>query len=165
MAGKLYELAEAFEDVLDKLDNLEDDEDPQEIAVHLETIQADIKTKVEGCLKIHAEYTADSRRCKEEADRLRKLANSAKRKAEWLKSYVYENMTRLGIDHMMAGVFDVRVSKGPPSVEIITVKDIPEEYFNTPDPVLDKRKVLDALKEELDVPGTEIRQTTHLRIR
>jgi hypothetical protein len=165
MASKLYELAEAFEDILSKLDNLEDDDDPQEIAVHLETIQTDIKIKVEGCLKIHAEYMADSRRCKEEADRLKKLAASAKRKADWMKDYVYDNMTRLGIEHMMAGVFDARVSKGPPSVEIVTPKDIPEEYFNTPAPVLDKRRVLDALKEERDVPGTEIRQTTHLRIR
>ena len=162
---KLYELAAAFEDVLEKRDSLEDEDDPQEIAVHLETIQADIKTKVEGCLKMHAEYTADSRRCKEEADRLRNLANSARRKADWLKDYVYHNMTRLGIDHMMAGVFDVRVSKGPPSVEIITPKDIPEEYYNIPDPVLDKRKVLDAEKEGIEVPGTEVRRNTHLRIR
>ena len=65
----------------------------------------------------------------------------------------------------MAGVFDVRVSKGPPSVEIITPKDIPEEYYNIPDPVLDKRKVLDAEKEGIEVPGTEVRRNTHLRIR
>tara|TARA_R110000824_G_scaffold14905_3_gene63119 strand:- start:9179 stop:9673 length:495 start_codon:yes stop_codon:yes gene_type:complete len=162
---KLYELAEAFEDVLDKLNNLEDDEDTQEIATHLETIQADIKVKIEGCLKIHAEYTADSRRCKEEADRLRSLAGSSKRKADWLKNYVYDTMTRLGIDHTMAGVFDVRVAKGPPVVEITVPKDIPEEYYNTPEPVLDKRRILEAEKEGIEVPGVEVRQNTHLRIR
>ena len=165
MPGKLYELAEAFEEVMAKLDNLEEGEDANEVAAHLGEIQADIKTKIEGCLKVHAEYTADSRRCKEESDRLRNLSNSAKRKADWMKDYVHDNMTTLGIDHLMAGVFDVRVSKGPPRVEILVPKDIPEEYFHIPDPVLDKRKVLDALKDDVEVPGTEIRQSTHLRIR
>lgn len=161
----LYKLTEEFTDILESLNNLEDDEDPQEISERLESLQTDIKSKVEGCLRIHAEYVADSRRCKEEADRLRKLANSSKRKADWLKAYVHDNMTTLGIEHLMTGVFDVRVSKGPPVAEIITLKDVPQEYFNTPDPVLDKRKVLDDMKNGAEVPGMEIRQNTHLRIR
>jgi hypothetical protein len=50
-------------------------------------------------------------------------------------------------------------------VEITVPKDIPEEYYNTPEPVLDKRRILEAEKEGIEVPGVEVRQNTHLRIR
>lgn len=50
----------------------------------------------------------------------------------------------------------ISLKRTPPKVQIISEADIPSAFWKQPDPVLDKKAILEALKEKQAVSGAEL---------
>lgn len=82
-----------------------------------------------------------------------------------LKVYVLSSMKLHGITKIESPECTVSIQKNPPSAEIDDERLIPAEYWKQPPPVLDKKALLDDLKEGVSVQGARLKQTESIRIR
>jgi hypothetical protein len=75
-------------------------------------------------------------------------------------------MQLLGTDEVHGLEYSVKVQKNPPKVNILDEAKIPGEFIVTETKTsINKREILDAMKDGRDVPGCEIQRTTRLAIK
>ena len=160
--AKLYELSTGYKNIEYLLENGEDNE---ELAAVLNTLDAEIEDKAENIAKLIKNYEADIEAFKTEekriAERRRTLENIVKR----LKEYLFNNMKLTGKTKFKKGTFSFNIAKNPPSVEITNVDIISSDYKVLTE-VLDKKAILQDLKDGKDVQGAILKDDNEsLRIR
>ena len=147
--AKLYEIATGYKNIEYLLENGEDNE---ELAAVLNSLDAEIEDKAENIAKLIKNYEADIEAFKTEekriAERRRTLENIVKR----LKEYLFNNMKLTGKTKFKRGTFSFNIAKNPPSVEITNVDVISSDY-KTYTEVLDRKAILQDLKDGKDVQG------------
>jgi hypothetical protein len=74
-------------------------------------------------------------------------------------------MIHLDMKRIKTELFTFNIQKNPPSVEVLNDSAIPKNYFVEQDPVLNKKAILADLKNGIEVPGAEMKQSEGLRIR
>ena len=62
-------------------------------------------------------------------------------------------------------MFNFSIQKNPVSVNITDENILPEDYLIPQPPKVDKSSLKEALKNGIEVPGAELKQTEGLRIR
>lgn len=88
-----------------------------------------------------------------------KIADLNDRKAriekttETLRGVIFLAMEKAGLDNVKHACATLTVKNTPPQLLVQDEAAIPTEYFKRPDPVLDKQKIKDALKNGATVPG------------
>lgn len=82
-----------------------------------------------------------------------------------LKEYTYQAMKMNGIPKIDCPEVSISIVKNPPKAEIFEEKLIPIEYWKRPPWVLDKKSLLDDLKEGVVVDGARLSQSESVRIR
>ncbi len=70
-----------------------------------------------------------------------------------------------GLDKLKAGLFVVALQSSPPTVEIARDAEIPAEFLTAQEPKVDRRGLLQAVKNGREIPGVRLTQGRHLRIR
>ena len=159
--AKLYELSTGYKNIEYLLENGENNE---ELAAVLNSLDAEIEDKAENIAKILKNNEADIKAFKEEekrlAERRKALENSNKR----LKEYLEENMKMTGKTKFKKGTFSFNIAKNPASVEITNVDIISSDYKVLTE-TLDKKAILQDLKDGKDVQGANLKQSESLRIR
>lgn len=65
-------------------------------------------------------------------------------------------MERAEIPQVKGPLFTLSKRKVPPKVIINDEAEIPAKFFRSPDPVIDKNMIMEALKEKQDVPGAQL---------
>ena len=159
--AKLYELSTGYKNIEYLLENGEDNE---ELAAVLNSLDAEIEDKAENIAKLIKNYEADIEAFKTEekriAERRRTLENDVKR----LKEYLFNNMKLTGKTKFKKGTFSFNIAKNPASVEITNVDIISSDY-KTYTEVLDRKAILQDLKDGKDVQGAILKQSESLRIR
>lgn len=159
--AKLYELSTGYKNIEYLLENGEDNE---ELAAVLNSLGEEIEDKAENIAKILKNNEADIKAFKEEekrlAERRKALENSNKR----LKEYLEENMKMTGKTKFKSGTFSFNIAKNPASVEIVNQDIIPMDYRELVE-VINKKDILQDLKDGKDVQGAILKQGESLRIR
>ena len=159
--AKLYELSTGYKNIEYLLENGEDNE---ELAAVLNSLDAEIEDKAENIAKLIKNYESDINAFKEEekriAERRRTLENDVKR----LKEYLFNNMKLTGKTKFKKGTFSFNIAKNPASVEI-TNADIISSDYKVLTETLDKRAILQDLKDGKDVQGAILKQGFSLRIK
>ena len=82
-----------------------------------------------------------------------------------VKTYLEDNMKLTGKTKFKSGMFNFSIQKNPASVNITDERIIPEEFLIPQLPKIDKTALKDVLKNGVEVPGAELKQTEGLRIR
>ena len=155
----LYELSIAFQEV----QNME--LDPEVMKDTLDSIEDAIENKAENIAKLIRNLESDVSAYKEEEDRLKKKRQATENKVKWLKTYLEDNMKLTGKTKFKSGMFNFSIQKNPASVNITDERIIPEEFLIPQLPKIDKTALKDVLKNGIEVPGAELKQTEGLRIR
>ena len=159
--AKLYELSTGYKNIEYLLENGEDNE---ELAAVLNSLSEEIEDKAENIAKLIKNYEADIEAFKTEekriAERRRTLENDVKR----LKEYLFSNMKLTGKTKFKKGTFSFNIAKSPASVEIINQDIIPMDYRELVE-VINKKDILQDLKDGKDVQGAILKQGESLRIR
>jgi predicted nuclease with TOPRIM domain len=156
----LYELSSAYQQIQSMI------EDGQEgLDDTLESLNDAIEDKAVGYAKVMKNLEAQAKAIKDEetrlADRRKSLENNIKR----LKVSLEESMVNVGMKRIKTELFSFNIQKNAPSVDVLNEKDIPAKYFIPQDPQLDKKTILQDLKEGLEIPGVKKKQNESLRIR
>ena len=84
-------------------------------------------------------------------------------------NYLKLNMEQAGIDKIECPLFQITIRKNPPSVDVFDDKQIPAEYWVTPEPkppvaAISKTLLSNAIKAGAEVPGARLVQGTKLVI-
>ena len=154
---KLYEITQAYE-------NLASLEDKEEVGKYLDLIEDEFNQKAENTVKVIKNIGADIKALRDEEKRLAQKRKSLQSNQDWLKSYLQNNMERLGDKKIKAGIFNINIQKNPPSVNIKNEELIADDYFIT-ERKLDKKKLKEDLKDGKEIDGAELTQGESLRIR
>lgn len=157
---KLYELSQNYQMVLDMIED-----GNEEYLDTLESLGEAIEEKAENTAKLIKSLDAQTEVIKAEekrlADRRRALENKAKR----MKEYLQENLEAAGIKKVKGQLLTVAIQKNPPSLNVVDESLIDQSYFIEQKPALDKKALLQAIKDGAEVEGVEIKQTESVRIR
>lgn len=101
---------------------------------------------------------------KAEMDRLYELKKKAERTREYFKHSLAGAMQLLGIERVECPVMKISL-RSSQAVEITQEKIIPPHYFDQPAPVVSKKRISEALKDGVVVPGAELVKRKHLQIK
>jgi DNA repair exonuclease SbcCD ATPase subunit len=157
---KLYELAQNYAQLMEMAEEMESDA----LVDTLEALQDAIEDKAENIAKLIKNLEADVKVIKEEEQRLADRRRSIENKVNRLKEYLQQQLEIAGLQRVKRPTITVAIQNNPPSVEITDEKLIPSEYM-IPQYKVDKKSILERLKNGETVPGCELRQTKGVRIR
>lgn len=160
---KLYELTENYRNLQELLEN---PDIPQDVIWEaLNSLEGDIFEKLENIVKLLISIEADVKIVKEEKQRLAAKQSSLENRCANLKNFMEGALKALGKDKVKSGLFTLSIQKNPSSVGVVDLKAIPEDYLKFKEPDIDKKAILEDLKQGREVPGAELIQTESLRIR
>ncbi len=120
---RLYELAQDYNTILDT-----EDLSDEQIVEHLDNIKAQFNEKVVNTGKVILTLKAEVKAVKSEIDRLAARQKSLEHKAEWLESYLLDNMIDAKQNKVEGDVLSISIRPNPPSVKIINLAEIPNSF-------------------------------------
>ena len=163
----LYEISNTYRDLLDRYDMVEDQEALDAIATELHSIDDAFTDKSRAIIALIRESQLSADAIDEEAKRLKSKADSARKKADWLKRYLEGEMEMLGMPKIDVGIAKAWIQNNAPSVIISDETKIPGDYFRVIPETreVDKRSIIDALKSGEEIPGAELHISRSIRIR
>lgn len=162
----LYEISAQYISDLNKLNDLDIDE--QTFLDTLEGLSGELEQKsINVAMYIkNLEVSADAIKQAEKAMAERRKGIEAKQ--EKIRKYLLENMLKTGITKIECPHFVLSVRKNPPSVDVLMQDQIPDEYFDIPDPLpptLNKKRLADDLKAGVLIEGALLTQGNSLQIK
>jgi len=157
---RLYDLTHNY---LSLLEMIEEGDDR-----YLDTIEAlddAIEDKAENYARVIKSVDAGVAGLKAEEKRLAERRKFMENSVVRMKKSLEESMIATGKTKFKGEFFSFAIQKNPASVEVLNDTIIPEIFFTQPEPVLDKRVLLETLKLGHIVEGVQLKQTESLRIR
>lgn len=154
----LYELADALRGF-----DLDIDEETGEITNmdDLDAIEMEFRDKVENVALMIKNFLSDAEAYKREKESFAKKEQTAKNKAERLKSYLAGN---LGGEKFKSDRVTISYRKSD-SVEITDAASIPVEYLRTKEPEPNKAEIKKALKAGKEVSGAVLVEKESIQIK
>ena len=146
---------------------------PPEILGLIDANDAEFEAKTETLVLIMRTLEAQAAAAQIEADRIRELGASRKRKAATIKANILRAMVETGRAKVETDLCSVRRAKSGPSVRLIDPEQIPDRFLRTKysfDATAAKAAWADAVPEEpgervLEDEGIVLVRGEHLRIR
>ena len=164
--ANLYELIGIYEDFSRMYNQAETDEEMLEAEALLIESESDLVEKIENISRLIKNFEAERDSFKKEADRLNSKSKSFDNKVKNLKRYLEDSLTHAGVDKVKGDMFTVSLQNNPLSLSVSDISNIPDEFIRAPEPVVNKRELLDYIKETGEVfDGVEVRRTRSIRIR
>lgn len=162
----LYELATAYRADLEKLADLDLDE--QTLTDTLEAIGGDLEAKATNTAMLvrNLEASAAAIEQAEKAMKARRVA--MENRAARIKDWLHANMLVAGIQKIECPYFRLSIRQNPPAVEVYEPGLIPAEFMRQPDPpppAPDKTAIKAAILAGQDVPGCKLTRGNHLEIK
>jgi Siphovirus Gp157 len=158
---KLYELSNAYKQVMDLLEEGE----TESLRDTLESIQEPLEDKAENIAKLVQSSLAECEVIKSEEKRLADRRRALETKVTGLKQYLFEQLEHAGLSKVKRPTITVSIQNNPPSVEVLD-EGLILSQFRIPQPdKVDKKALLIHLKEGNELPGVTLKQGRGLRIR
>jgi len=164
--ANLYELTAEFKEAEHLYNTSETEDEMLEAERYLIKAEVDLSEKAENIAKWIKNLEAERDTFKKESDRLASKAKSFDNKVSSLKRYLQDNLEVAGIDKVKGELFTVSLQNNAMSLDIESIEHIPDDFKNTPEPVVNKRELLKYIKETGEIfDGVEVKQTRSVRIR
>lgn len=134
-------------------DILGDDAEAAQMAIESETNLVEV---IERAAKRVASIDAMIDGIKETQAGLRERAERFKKQREMLRTAVLVAMEGSGMARLELPICTISTKRVPQALEITDESLLPSKFFVRPDPVLDRKALLEALKAKEDVPGATL---------
>lgn len=162
----LYELTNELAWVMLSLQEEEEGESQrEETNKRIEELISDITGKADGYAKVLRNLQSDMEAYAAEEQRLHDRRKACERGVERCKAMLKTAMEITGKTKIGTSIGTFTLQNNPASVEVLSEKDVPEEYWVPQPPRMDKRKILTDLKAGCIVDGVQLTQTTGVRFR
>lgn len=151
--------------MLEQDGEITDQQQEQIVDLWMSEITSDLSLKADGY-----KYRIDNIDSSAEAlrDRARQISSAAKtleNMSDLLKERMKQAMIELGITHIDGKAFKFKLSDGKPTVKINHQDLLPSKYLvETISLNVDKDKVLEDLKNNIEVEGAELKTSKVLRV-
>jgi len=144
--------------------------DEETILDTLEGESAEIAKKVEDYVYVIRNRKAFTDAMQAEIDRMTERRNAEVKRIEGIEAWLLQNMISCDFRKVECPAFTVTVQNNPQKVDVLDEKQIPADYWRTPEPkppvaAPDKKLILQALKDGFDVPGCKIAQSSRLVVK
>ncbi|MDN9012803.1 siphovirus Gp157 family protein [Brevibacillus laterosporus] len=100
-----------------------------------------------------------------EEARLDERRRRLEKKQEGLKLHLKEKLELAGLQKVQTPIFTISVRKSPGSVQVVNEIEIPQMFWVTPPPILDKKSMSERLKSGEEIPGVTLVKGTSLQIK
>lgn len=161
---KLYELSDAYRELLDR-----DDLDPQAVVDTLDAIKDEIEIKADGIASLIDELQSSAERKKAKAKDWNESAKSDLQRAQWLKQYLTSELDNAKLKKVETKNHMLNVRNFKASTVIDDEDKIPYQYRNYAkyEGMYDvmKQDVYAALKDGKDVPGAHLEPNRNVVIK
>lgn len=163
---KLYELTEAYMELLSRIEDCNTPDEEEEIAAQIDSISDDIARKAEAFARLVRILECSLAGYKTEIKRLERLEKITENTIARLKGHILFSMGIAGATELHTTIGKWKVVKNPPSVTIMDETKIPEE-FTLPQPAkISKAMIMAHWKETGEIPdGCDIIQSEGVRFR
>ena len=142
--ARLYEISERYKNLAALLEDETIDKDAVEEA--LNSIEGEFIDKALNVARYIKNLESDVKAIKEERDRLYKRETAYTEKCKWFKAYLEREMVSSNITKVEDPILPLSLRESPASVEIEPGAKIPKAYLISQEPKVDKRGILEALK-------------------
>jgi hypothetical protein len=166
MNTSLYVLTGEYLALSNKL--MESDLDEQTIRDTLEGAAGELEEKCTNVAMFVRNLEASAEQIKQARQQMDARCKAIESKADSIKRYLKDNMTRCGITKIESPYFALTIKKNPPSVVIDDANAIPPDYMVTPPappPAPDKKLIAQAIKDGYIVAGAHLEQAERLEIK
>lgn len=160
--SNIYELTEGYKQVFDAISNGEDDQ------VYLDTLQSindSIEEKADGYMRIIKNLEGDNEGLDKEIKRLQARKKTNENGIKRMRENLQMAMEQTNKLAFKTPLFSFRIQNNPPSLDNIDTSKIPKKYFVEQEPKLDKKKLLQDIKNGEEIDGAELKVTKSLRVR
>ncbi len=158
----LFELTENYVKFFTEFDNA--DEITDEMQEMANNLNVEIEEKCDNYAKMIKNLEADVEAYKNQEKIFNEKRKVAENKVKWLKQNLQASMEMQGRKKVKTELFSFNIQKNTPSLEIRDEKNIDDSYYVI-ERKLNKRELLNDIKEGLIVDGVELKQSESLRIR
>lgn len=163
---KLYELTEAYVDLLSRIEDCTTPDEEAEIAAQIDSISDDIARKGEAFARLVRNLETDVISYEAEIKRLKRRKEIADNTIDRLKEHIRFSMEIAGATELHTTIGKWRMQKNPPSVVISDEAKIPEEFTLPQPPKVVKALIMAHWKETGEIPdGCDIVQSEGVRFR
>lgn len=159
----LYKIGDDFRKIMDM--EVETEEDCNALNELLGEVQGRFEEKAKRVALYRQEILVTANAISIEEDRLHNRRVALENKANALKDYLAREMELIGQNRIDTDLVTIMFQNNPPSVKVLDEKAIPSVYWTPQEPKLNKKAVLDAIKDGEQVPGAEMVQGKSLRIK
>lgn len=150
--ASIYELTQEFETLWQLMeDGLLDDE---ALAGAFDVAKEDLAIKLEGYCKFIKNLESDIAGLKEEEKRLATRRKTMENTVDRAKTAMQNAMRTAGEKKIPAGSFTCSIQANPPRVVLDEqyIENIPEKYLVPQEPTINKKLMLEDLKENFNTP-------------
>lgn len=163
----LYELKGQWLALAEQLSDMDMDADTIADTIEGSDVQMALEEKVQGYEMVARTLEMPRPAIQAEIKRLQALDKACAARADALRNRVLTAMTELGIQKISCPLFEMRIQKNPPALEVYEERLIPVKFWRTPEPVtvLDKAALKEALKAGEEIQGARLTQGESLRIK
>ena len=158
----LFELTENYVKFFTEFENA--DEITEEMQEMADNLNVEIEEKCDNYAKMIRNLEADVEAYKNQEKIFNEKRKIAENKVKWLKQNLQASMELQNRKKVKTDLFSFNIQKNAPSLEIRDENNIDDSYYVI-ERKLNKRELLNDIKEGLIVDGVEIKQTESLRIR
>lgn len=166
---KLYEISTQYRQLAERLADM--DMDAVTVADTLEAsgLTDALPDKAQGVEMVARAAEMHCPAIDAEIARLQALKGRRQKIAQGLRDYLKWNMENAGVERVECPLFTLTLKKNPPAVEVLSVADVPIDYWTTPtpkppEPRLDKKLIAADIKAGKVVPGCDLVQHTRLEV-
>lgn len=156
----LFELTSNYQRVLEVAEQL----DSETLKDTLDSINESIELKVENTAYVIKTLEAKAKAYKDEMDRMAKAKKAIDNNVDNMKLYIQQAMEQVGTDLIEGKTIKVTIQGNGPSV-LVEREESLKEYMIEQPMKLDRRSLLEDLKQGVVVAGAELQQTRSIRIR
>ena len=155
----LYELSSSYRAIQEM------DLDEETLRDTLDSIIGEAEPKAENIVKWIRNLKGENTAIKEEETRLKNKRITNENKIKALSLYLEDFLKNSRLTRLKTELFTISLQNNPPSVEVYDATLIPPKYLIEQLPTIDKQAIKELLKNGIEVPGAELKQTEGLRIR
>lgn len=158
----LFDLTENYVKFFTMLDEAEEITD--EMKEMADNLNVEIEEKAKNYADIIKDLEDFTENCKRRKNEINSKQKSAENKIKWLKSNLQASMELTGKRKLKSGIYSFNIQKNALSLDIRDEKNIDDSYYIV-ERKLNKKELLQDIKEGLIVDGVGLKQTESLRIR
>jgi tRNA(Ile)-lysidine synthase TilS/MesJ len=168
MSVSLYELTNELLQLQYMLEecNEEDEITEDMIKDTIEALEGDLEYKMQGCAIVRQNLKNDYEAIDKEIKRLSKIANSLKNNIKRVENAMQDSMVVLNQRKVKTKLFNIYIQNNPPSLSIdAPIDNIPKEYLIEQEPKINKKQIMQDIKDGVDINFAHVEQGESIRIK